>query len=71
MFEAVCRELSVQPSEALFVGDSPVADIEGARRAGLHAAWINRRDLAWPSHLPPPAVRVDSLTELEPIVSWR
>ena len=70
-FEAVCRELSVQPSEALFVGDSPVADIEGARRAGLHAAWINRRDLTWPSHLPPPAVRVDSLSELEPIVSWR
>jgi 2-haloalkanoic acid dehalogenase type II len=70
-FEAVCRELSVQPGDALFVGDSPVTDIDGARRAGLHAAWINRRDLAWPGDLPPPSVRVESLTELSAVLTWR
>ena len=29
-------------------GDDAHADVVGARKAGLHAAWINRHDADWP-----------------------
>ncbi len=38
LFEKSLRELRVEPEEALFVGDSPVHDIAGAKAVGIHAA---------------------------------
>ena len=40
IFLAACEDLSVAPTEALHVGDSFGADVEGARGAGLSALWI-------------------------------
>jgi putative hydrolase of the HAD superfamily len=40
--EALAR-LGVAPADALHVGDDPAADVEGARRAGLAAALVDRR----------------------------
>lgn len=39
IFRRALARLGVAPHEALFVGDHPVADIEGAHRAGLRTAW--------------------------------
>jgi len=43
-FEAVTQGLGIDPSEILFVGDNWLADIQGAKRAGMWAAlttqWI-------------------------------
>jgi putative hydrolase of the HAD superfamily len=39
IFRRALAQLGVAPHEALFVGDHPVADIEGAHGAGLHTAW--------------------------------
>jgi FMN phosphatase YigB (HAD superfamily) len=33
------RDALAEAYEALFVGDHPVADVEGAHRAGLNAIW--------------------------------
>ena len=68
-FDAACTELGVEPREAVFVGDSPVADIEGSRRAGLRPVWINRRRLDWPVDLAHPDVVVDNLGELCALIS--
>lgn len=46
IFEMALRELRVAPGAAAYVGDHPVADMEGARRAGLIPIW--RRDDFWP-----------------------
>lgn len=35
-----CSELEVSPEEAVFVGDSPTADIRGAREAGLKTIFV-------------------------------
>ena len=35
MFGAALRGLGVAPDDAVFVGDNPVCDIEGAKRAGI------------------------------------
>ena len=40
-FHHVADELGVQPSEAVFVGDSPEIDVLGAQQAGLRGVWIS------------------------------
>ncbi|MFC4447688.1 HAD family hydrolase [Halorussus aquaticus] len=39
-FEAVLDDLGVEPDEAVYVGDDPEADVEGARNAGLYAVQV-------------------------------
>ncbi|UUZ60782.1 HAD family hydrolase [Nocardioides sp. B-3] len=58
-FPGACARLGVEPGDALMVGDSLVADVEGALGAGLHAVLLDRRD-EHPSHSP----RIRSLDEL-------
>ena len=40
IFHLGCSELNVDPKETVFVGDSPVADILGAREAGLATIFV-------------------------------
>ncbi len=67
-FDHVLQALGLRPEQALMVGDNPVADIDGARGAGIPAAWLNRRGMAWPGTLPPPAWSLRSLVELPPLL---
>lgn len=68
IFHAACKALDVAPEEALYIGDDPLLDVEGAQKAGLRAAWINRAELgpdrALPNHVRPDVV-FTSLHELE------
>ena len=48
IFQAVLERLEVEPGEAAMVGDSPEDDIEGARAAGLGAAFLLDRDDRYP-----------------------
>lgn len=63
-FNAACARLRTDPRRTVYVGDSPVHDIEGSRRAGMHPVWINRRALSWPDDLQTPDRAVSKLTEL-------
>jgi putative hydrolase of the HAD superfamily len=40
IFLMSCQELSSSPSESIYVGDNPVADIQGAKDAGLQTIFI-------------------------------
>lgn len=40
IFQRGCDELGVVPSEAVYVGDNPISDIEGAKDAGLRTVFI-------------------------------
>lgn len=42
IFLAGCAALGVAPHETLYVGDDLLLDVQGAQRAGLRAAWMNR-----------------------------
>ena len=42
IFIEACRRLGCAPAEVLHVGDDPALDVEGARAAGLQAAWLRR-----------------------------
>jgi len=41
-FVEAARRLGVCPPRAVFVGDDPIADIEGARRVGMHTIRVMR-----------------------------
>jgi HAD superfamily hydrolase (TIGR01549 family) len=60
IFHAACEALNVAPGEAVYIGDDPVLDVEGAQRAGLLAVWMNRSALQprriLPDHIEPDAV---------------
>jgi HAD superfamily hydrolase (TIGR01509 family) len=42
IFEIVERELGVEPGACVLVGDHPINDVAGAKRAGWAAIWIDR-----------------------------
>jgi putative hydrolase of the HAD superfamily len=69
IFHAACDALGVAPHEALYVGDDLFIDVEGAQKAGLRAAWINREGLKPKTALPDtirPDVVLNTLYELDP-----
>jgi len=77
-WDSLLKQAGVAPQEALHVGDDFETDVRGARRAGLHAVWIERpnlKDRLFPGRLgigvpegvPPeehPCARVANLREL-------
>lgn len=51
LFEQACRQMSMEPADCLYVGDTWREDIEGATSAGLSAVWITSQDVAEPPAL--------------------
>lgn len=63
IFEIALAELDVTPSDAVYVGDHPVNDIQGARNAGLKPVWYGGIH-DWPADMPPPEVEIRALSDL-------
>ena len=66
IFLAACDALAIAPHEAVYVGDDPLLDIQGAQNAGLQAVWMNRFQRALPDHIVPTA----SCTNLHELDAW-
>lgn len=47
-YAALADALTLHPSEILFVGDEPQADVIGPRAAGMQTVWVNRGGGEWP-----------------------
>jgi putative hydrolase of the HAD superfamily len=74
-YEALLAGVGLQPQECVYVGDNWLADIQGAKRAGMRAVWIRE-------HIPyeffdqqegdtPADAEIVSLTELPAVLeSW-
>jgi len=63
IFTLLLERAGVAAERAVHVGDDAVADVQGARRAGVTPVWLNRSGRAWPS-APPPPLTVRGLEEL-------
>jgi REG-2-like HAD superfamily hydrolase len=46
IFRTACRVVGIEPHEAVHLGDDPLADLEGASRAGLYGL-LHEDDDAW------------------------
>jgi len=51
IFKAVLERLGVAPADAAMIGDSPEDDVEGARAAGIRAAFLLDREDRYPEIL--------------------
>ena len=63
-FHLACAALGVAPGETVHVGDSPSADIGGAKGAGLRAVWFNPDGLTLPDGTPAPDREISAISEL-------
>lgn len=63
-----CRELGVPPGEAVLVAVHPW-DVDGAQRAGLRGAWLNRTGSPYPDTLMAPDASAADLPELAGVLS--
>lgn len=61
IFELALKELALNPSEVLYIGDSLTDDYEGATRAGIDFCYYNRRDKPVPNHHRPSYIISDLL----------
>jgi putative hydrolase of the HAD superfamily len=72
LFERACRGIGVAPARAMYVGDRPVDDVEGPRRAGLVTvlrAGTGRHARQEPRSAPDH--RIDDLRGLLPLLAER
>lgn len=68
IFALLLQQADLGPERALHVGDDVIADVEGARRAGVTPVWLNRAGEEWPAAAHPPPLTVRTLTELAELV---
>jgi FMN hydrolase / 5-amino-6-(5-phospho-D-ribitylamino)uracil phosphatase len=64
IFAALAEMAGVAVEEIVHIGDDPLADVVGARQAGMQAVWINRDARAWPVALALPERTISTLAEL-------
>jgi 2-haloacid dehalogenase len=64
-FRAAGEALGLAPADLLCVGDNPVADVAGARAAGIEAWWFSPSGASWPGPGEAPRV-VKDLAEILP-----
>jgi putative hydrolase of the HAD superfamily len=64
IFGRMLADAGVAAADVLHIGDDPHADVDGARRAGLQAVWINREAKPWPADLAAPPRILTTLADL-------
>jgi putative hydrolase of the HAD superfamily len=69
IFRYALERAGVSPEEALYVGDSPVYDIVGAKGVGMMMAWVNRAKTPLENLDPEPDYTMNDLRELLEIES--
>ncbi len=67
IFREALRQLRRTPEETVFVGDSPAADIEGARKVGMDTAWMSH-GRTWPPELRPPTHTLARFADLRKVL---
>lgn len=67
-FERLAEGLGLKPAQLLYVGDDPHVDVVAAQAAGLKAAWMTRRSLAWPPQLTPADLAVEDCLQLAQVL---
>jgi 2-haloacid dehalogenase len=64
IFHAIYGLLGLSAEQILYVGDSPIGDVLGARSAGMPVAWVNRSGVALPERIPAPQLELRDLSQL-------
>ncbi|MDP9023907.1 MAG: HAD family hydrolase [Candidatus Eremiobacteraeota bacterium] len=63
-FAALVGALGVEAGSCYYVGDDPIADVGGAKDAGLTAVWLDNEGKIYPQNVTAAPITVASLAEL-------
>lgn len=63
-FAKLSEILGVPPEGIWYVGDNPIADIAGARAAGMRGIWLDAEGEIYPAAILPPTQVIHNLEEL-------
>jgi putative hydrolase of the HAD superfamily len=69
IFQEALRRGDAEPADAIYIGDSPEFDMEGACAAGIRRIWMNRAGTPWPLETPAPETETRTLTEIPEILN--
>jgi putative hydrolase of the HAD superfamily len=64
IYAELLRISGMPPHAIMHIGDDPLADVVGARRAGIEAVWLNRDQRPWPAELGTAPRTISSLAEI-------
>ncbi|MBD3228342.1 MAG: HAD-IA family hydrolase [Candidatus Lokiarchaeota archaeon] len=64
IFKKVVKHLQLKPEEIVHIGDSQSADVLGAKKAGMYAIYVNRKNRNLDSSIPKPDFMVKNLRDL-------
>lgn len=68
IFQQALAQVGILPHQAVYVGDDPLRDIQGAAGAGWRTVWFNPDHQAWVGGQKPDAI-IDNLAQLEAVVA--
>jgi putative hydrolase of the HAD superfamily len=68
IFHQALDRVGISPQHAVYVGDDPVRDIQGAACAGWRTVWFNPERQAWPGGTAPDAT-IHHLAQLEAVIT--
>ncbi|HEY7994239.1 MAG TPA: HAD family hydrolase [Candidatus Eremiobacteraceae bacterium] len=63
-FEIATQGLDVSPRRSMYVGDSPLTDVVGAKRAGMFAVWADLEGQTYPQGVTAPDFAITSLDQV-------
>jgi len=64
LFRHVLERLRLLPAEVLYVGDTPLEDVAGARSVGMSVVWVSGGKGPFPAGVPEPDFAVPDVTSL-------
>jgi len=67
-FEIATHGLAVSPRRSMYVGDSPLTDVVGAKNAGMFAVWADLEGQAYPRGVTAPDFAITALDQVVELV---
>ena len=69
IFREALRQGNASAEDAIYIGDSPEYDMDGAWNAGIRRIWMNRAAIPWPRATPAPEIEARTLAEIPAILA--
>ena len=64
IFLLMAEKLNIKPEEMLYIGDHPVNDVDGARKAGCIPVWVRTTGTWIFPEIEKPELQVESVKEI-------
>lgn len=68
IFEEAARQLSLKPGELLYIGDHPLFDVDGSRKAGFTPVWVKTTGTWIYPEIEKPKLSVETTAEIPELI---